>query len=98
MLKAVESAMGQQALLEVIVIDDGSTDGTAEELEKKFNHRGHNRASGQMRDGAIANWPEGRGSGRDRVKEHGGSSRALPGQAKRRCVFKSLYKQACTGF
>ena len=72
LLKAVESAMGQRGLLEVIVIDDGSTDGTAEELEKKFNHRGHNRASGQMRDGAIANWPEGRGSGRDRVKEHGG--------------------------
>jgi glycosyltransferase involved in cell wall biosynthesis len=27
LLKAVESAMGQRGLLEVIVIDDGSTDG-----------------------------------------------------------------------
>lgn len=30
LLKAIESAMGQRGLLEVIVIDDGSTDGTAE--------------------------------------------------------------------
>ena len=30
LLKAVESAMGQSGLLEVIVIDDGSTDGAAE--------------------------------------------------------------------
>ncbi len=34
--------------------------------EREFNH---NRAPGQARDRAIADWPEGRGSGHERVKE-----------------------------
>jgi hypothetical protein len=42
-----------------------------------FNHRGHNRAPGQVRDGATKVWPEGRASGSDRVKEHGGGKRVL---------------------
>ena len=33
---------------------------------RNFNH---NRAPGQARDRAIADWPEGRGSGHERVKE-----------------------------
>jgi len=35
--------------------------------QKRFNH---NREPGQARDRAIADWPEGRGSGSARVKEH----------------------------
>jgi glycosyltransferase involved in cell wall biosynthesis len=35
---------------------------------KQFNH---NRASWQVRERATEGWPEGRGSGRDRVKVHG---------------------------
>jgi glycosyltransferase involved in cell wall biosynthesis len=37
LLKAVESVMAQRGLLEVVVIDDGTTDGAAEELKKKFS-------------------------------------------------------------
>jgi hypothetical protein len=33
-----------------------------------FNHGLHNRAPGQARDGATEGWPEGRGSGNERVK------------------------------
>ena len=33
---------------------------------RNFNH---NRAPGQARDRAIADWPEGRGSGHERIKE-----------------------------
>ena len=68
LLKAGESAMGQQGLLEVIVIDDGSADGSAEELQKIFNH---NRARGQVRERGTEGWPEGRASGNERVKGHG---------------------------
>ena len=37
---------------------------------RNFNH---NRAPGQARDRAIADWPEGRGSGHERVKEREGT-------------------------
>ncbi len=36
-----------------------------------FNHREHNRALWQARDGATEGWPEWRGSGVNRFKEHG---------------------------
>ena len=36
---------------------------------KKKRNFHHNRAPGQARDRAIADWPEGRGSGHGRVKE-----------------------------
>ena len=53
--------------------EDGRGDKDLEESESgRFNH---NREPGQARDRAIADWPEGRGSGSDRVKghrEHGG--------------------------
>ena len=38
---------------------------------RKWGNRNfyHNRAPGQARDRAIADWPEGRGSGHERIKE-----------------------------
>lgn len=40
-----------------------------------FNHGEHNRAPGQVRDGATKGWPEERWSGTERVKENRGGKR-----------------------
>ena len=42
--------------------------GVRAEARRFFNHGWHNRAPGQARDGATEGWPEGRGSGNERVK------------------------------
>ena len=52
LLKAVESAMGQSGLLEVIVIDDGSTDDTARFIERIAAENGWQAATQPMTDPA----------------------------------------------
>jgi hypothetical protein len=42
-----------------------------------FNHRVHNRAPGQVQDGATIGWPQGRESESDRVIEHEGGKRVF---------------------
>jgi glycosyltransferase involved in cell wall biosynthesis len=48
LMKAIESAMGQRGLLEVVVIDDGSTDDTATEVERIAAENGWLIAEGRV--------------------------------------------------
>ena len=70
--------------------EEGDGDGGEQRGDQKSEDEGaagiggfnHNRAPGQAGERATEGWPEGRGSGRDRVKGHGGGKyRSQPANA-----------------
>ena len=68
LLKAVESAMSQHGLLEVVVIDDGSIDGTAEAVLEMLKSRNAEPVPAELAGKTAIGSPEGKMSGSERVK------------------------------